>query len=111
MSPDLPNYLTFLVALDDHIRTGNVGYVPSGHMLLDVAQAAGLVEWGDEAPVHWVGQFVHDGYPPSRAGARGRPPGTPARHVVDTNRADPRRRLPPRPRRPRRSGPCPLPAA
>ncbi len=57
-----PNYLDFLVALDDHLKTTGWGYVPSGHLLFSVAREAGLTsEHVDQVVVRSVGQLVHDG--------------------------------------------------
>lgn len=58
----MPNYLDFLVAFDDHIRAGNLGYVISGHELYGIAHNAGLAGQLDGVVVQWVGKLVDDGH-------------------------------------------------
>jgi Abortive infection C-terminus len=57
-----PNYLDFLVVLDDHLRKSNLGYVTYGTDLLALATDAGLAKSGDGTPVQWVGRLIHDEY-------------------------------------------------
>lgn len=58
----MANYLNFLVAFDDHIRQGNLGYVIYGHELHAIAHNAGLVSPGDQSAARWAGELVALGY-------------------------------------------------
>lgn len=57
-----PNYLDFLVAFDDHIQAGNLGYVIYGNELFSIAHAAGLTGPLDQVVVQWVGKLIDDGH-------------------------------------------------
>ncbi len=56
------NYLDFLVAFDEHIRTSSLGFVIYGHELFGIAQQAGLIAPADQSPARWTGELVALGY-------------------------------------------------
>jgi hypothetical protein len=58
----MANYLDFLVALDDHLRDGNLGYVMEGSEMFAISELAGLTQRGDETPAQWVGLLTRDRY-------------------------------------------------
>jgi len=59
----VPNYLDFLVALDDHLADSSLGYVVYGHELNAIAQHAGLVSSAmDMSAARWTGECVGFGY-------------------------------------------------
>lgn len=54
----MPNYLDFLLVLDDHIRDRPDGCVRGGYEMHEIAREAGLVEPSNEAAANWTGLLV-----------------------------------------------------
>jgi Abortive infection C-terminus len=77
--PSPPNYLDFLVVLDQWIRKRPDGCVRSGFEMHQIAQGAGLAEAGNEIAANWAGILVELGYlshgPISMGDRRPVPPG------------------------------------
>lgn len=75
----VPNYLDFLIALDDHLRASVDGEVTYAHKLHSIARAAGLGTSSRSQAPYWIGQLADRGYishsPPPMNGRPAPPPG------------------------------------
>ena len=75
----MANHLDHLLAVDSFTRESQLGCVPSGYEMHEIAQRAGLVEPNDKGAARWTGELVELGYlihgPKSFGDPRPVPPG------------------------------------